>query len=63
MMVNFRLSQPGGCLIGVLGVFAVTVMSEMSPNSVSSSDPSEEETDVQEELLSLQEDGGSASGN
>ena len=53
----------GGCLTGVAGVFAVAVMSEMSPNSASSSDSSENDTDEQEELLSLQEEGGSVSGN
>jgi hypothetical protein len=59
------LSFIGGCIAGVVGVFAVAVMSEMSPNSASSSDSSETDTDIdeQEELLSPQEDGGSASGN
>ncbi len=57
------LSFIGGCIAGVAGVFAVAVMSEMSPSSVSPSDPSEDDADEQEELLSPQEDGGSASGN
>lgn len=53
----------GGCLTGVLGVFAVAVMSEMSSSSVSSSDRSEESTDEQEEMSSPQKDGGSAAGS
>lgn len=57
------LSFIGGCIAGVAGVFAVAVMSEMAPSSVSSSDRSEESTDEQEELSSPQKDGGSAAGS
>ena len=47
------LSFIGGCIAGVVGVFAVAVMSEMSPDSVSSSDLSEDATDEQEKGPSL----------
>jgi hypothetical protein len=57
------LSFIGGCIAGVAGVFAVAVMSEMSPSFSSSSDSSEYDTDEQEKLLSTQEDGCSALGN
>jgi hypothetical protein len=52
----------GGCLAGVIGVFTVAAMSELSSSSVSSSGSSEN-TDEQEGLLSPQEDGDSASDN
>ena len=36
----------GGCLTGVLGVFAVAVMSELSPSAASSSSSSDNEDEV-----------------
>ena len=53
----------GGCLAGVAGLFAVALISDMSSDTASSSDSSENDTDEQEELLSPREDGGSVSGN
>ena len=48
----------GGCLTGVLGVFAVAVMSELSPSVPSSSSSSDNEDDEQEVLLFLQDEEG-----
>ena len=53
----------GGCLAGVAGLFAVALISDMSSDTASSSDSSENDTDEQEELLSPQDEGGSVSGN
>ena len=53
----------GGCIAGIAGLFAVALMSDMSSNTASSFDSSENDTDEQEKLLSLQEEGGSVSGN
>ena len=47
-----------GCLTGVLGVFAVAVMSEMSPSPASSPTSCDNEDDEQEVLLSLQDEEG-----
>lgn len=53
----------GGCLAGIIGVFTVAAMSDMSSSPASSSDSSENDTDEQENLLSPHEKGGSVSGN
>lgn len=53
----------GGCIAGIAGLFAVALISDMSSDTASSSDSSENDTDEQEELLSPQAEGGSVSGN
>jgi hypothetical protein len=57
------LSFIGGCIAGVAGVFAVAVMSELSPSTSPSSDSPEKDADEQEELFSPEEDSSSVSGN
>jgi hypothetical protein len=53
----------GGCIAGIAGLFAVALISDMSPSTAATSTSSENDTDEQEELLSPQEEGGSVSGN
>jgi hypothetical protein len=53
----------GGCIAGIAGLFAVALISDMSSDTASSSDSTENDTDEQEELLSPQEEGGSVSGS
>jgi hypothetical protein len=48
-----------GCIAGVAGLFAVALISDMSSDTASSSDSSENDTDEQEELLFPQDEGGS----
>ena len=51
-----------GCMAGVIGVFALAAMSELSDISSGTASSSENDPGEQEELLSPQEEGGSASG-
>ena len=46
------LSFIGGCIAGVAGVFALAVMSQMSPNADSSDDP-EHCCEEQDETLTM----------